>query len=534
LTLAPFVWAVFGIAFFARMNVALFALAPVGAWVLARTRRRAWAPGLLVVALPILRGIAAPHQTPPIQNGRYVGAIVPLFLMCAAVGIVALWRARARPSPAAEPGAETSASPSQSPLSWLEALATPGARIACVVVLALATGALVHLQASLPREGAGVLNAMVAVVPGAAADVGLHPLLQTERLGLALAFLPPLLLLGLGVRRQRVALATCIVLGAVAVYVQALNIVHLPAQYARNVKNIQEMDVMLGRWVEANVPAGERVAVCDIGAIAFFGARPVVDVFGLATPALAATQSPTHIRTLAALRPLAPKYVIVFPTVFPEWPGRLSLLKPIFEHRITDNSILASHVARAYEADWARFGRYYDDAILARLDPPDTGGTLADHWRRGLYNLGLPTRAELFAAAGALRRERNDAATAESAFRYAIKLDGKHVPAAWVGLAQLLDSMNRARDVGELLDQLSPALPTFATGFEIKGDFMMREGQTAKAFSLWDAGLTLAPDSARLLQRLDQIVTRYESEEKAAPYRARMAELGVQTLPRPE
>ncbi len=524
LTLAPYVWAVFGIAFFARMNVGLFVLAPVGAWVLARTPRRAVAPGLLLVALPLLRGIAAPHQTPPIHHGRYVGAIVPLFLLCAAVGVVALWRARGQRAPAA--GAESSP-------AWLAALATPGVRIACVTVLALATGALVHLQMTLPREGAGILSAMRAVVPGAVSEGGLHPLLQTERLGLALAFLPPVVILALGFGRQRIAAASVAVFAVIAIGVQAASLVRLPSQYARNVKNIQEMDVALGRWVDANVPAGERVAACDIGAIGFFGGRPVVDVFGLATPALAGTQSPSHMRTLAALKPLAPKYVILFPTVFPEWAGRVSLLKPIFEHRISDNSILASHVARAYEADWERFGRYYDDAILARIDPPDTGGALRDHWRRGLYNLGLRTHAELFADAGALRRDRGEAVTAESAFRYAIKLDGRHVPQAWVGLAQLFSGQQQGRELGAVLDQLNSTLGNFATGYEIKGDFMLREGQTAKAFSAWDAGLLLAPDSPHLLQRLEQLVTRYEGDEKALPYRAKLAELGVQPMPRP-
>src|SRR5262249_1780394 len=59
LSVYPYIWATFAMAFFGRMNIALPLLAPLGAWVAARGPRRAWAPGLVLIALPVLRGIAA-------------------------------------------------------------------------------------------------------------------------------------------------------------------------------------------------------------------------------------------------------------------------------------------------------------------------------------------------------------------------------------------------------------------------------------------------------------------------------------------
>ena len=54
--------------------------------------------------------------------------------------------------------------------------------------------------------------------------------------------------------------------------------------YVNSVDNINQMQVRLGRWVDENTPADAVIATNDIGAIAFFGKRTVVDTIGLIDP----------------------------------------------------------------------------------------------------------------------------------------------------------------------------------------------------------------------------------------------------------
>jgi len=54
--------------------------------------------------------------------------------------------------------------------------------------------------------------------------------------------------------------------------------------YAANVADINQMHVAMGQWLAANTPAEAVVATNDIGAIAYFSERRLLDIVGLATP----------------------------------------------------------------------------------------------------------------------------------------------------------------------------------------------------------------------------------------------------------
>jgi hypothetical protein len=49
-------------------------------------------------------------------------------------------------------------------------------------------------------------------------------------------------------------------------------------------KNINEMQVELGLWVDENLPEDAIIALCDVGAIRFISNRTIVDLCGLVTP----------------------------------------------------------------------------------------------------------------------------------------------------------------------------------------------------------------------------------------------------------
>ena len=54
--------------------------------------------------------------------------------------------------------------------------------------------------------------------------------------------------------------------------------------YARDVAIIETEMVAAARWVAGNTPAGALVAAHDIGALGYFGERPLLDMAGLVSP----------------------------------------------------------------------------------------------------------------------------------------------------------------------------------------------------------------------------------------------------------
>ena len=105
------------------------------------------------------------------------------------------------------------------------------------------------------------------------------------------------------------------------VLVTALALGGWAQRYALSVRDIDGMQVALGHWVRAHVPAGVPVAAHDIGAIGYISGHPVVDIEGLVTPRflLLKREQPQARRaadTLAEARRLGARYLIVFPRAY--------------------------------------------------------------------------------------------------------------------------------------------------------------------------------------------------------------------------
>lgn len=121
-----------------------------------------------------------------------------------------------------------------------------------------------------------------------------------------------------------------------------------------NAREILEIDVAMGDWLVANVPADEVVAIDDIGAILFLGPRPIVDLNGLVSPEMWPVLDDPDPPT-AALRLLAENNVRYL-AVFPDWHSLLvsdpTIARPI-QHFTTDtHSIIFAQEAVVYEMDW--------------------------------------------------------------------------------------------------------------------------------------------------------------------------------------
>ncbi|MGH7277205.1 MAG: hypothetical protein ACREJG_00800, partial [Candidatus Rokuibacteriota bacterium] len=122
----------------------------------------------------------------------------------------------------------------------------------------------------------------------------------------------------------------------------ALSVGLLPGaadRYAWGVQNIDAMQVHLGRWVDANLPRTARLAVNDIGAIAFFSRREVVDLMGLVTPEIVPYRRQGERGVLRYVTETCPDYVIVFPDWFPRLTAPSTLLEPVYRVRLERHAV---------------------------------------------------------------------------------------------------------------------------------------------------------------------------------------------------
>ena len=126
-------------------------------------------------------------------------------------------------------------------------------------------------------------------------------------------------------------------------------------RYAWAVQNIDAMQVGLGRWVDAHTPAGARLALNDVGAIAYLGRREVVDVMGLVTPAIIPYRRDGEAGILRYLERACPDYLIIFPAWFPAISTRADRFTPIHRVRLEHNTVAGADEMVVYETAWNRW-----------------------------------------------------------------------------------------------------------------------------------------------------------------------------------
>jgi hypothetical protein len=130
--------------------------------------------------------------------------------------------------------------------------------------------------------------------------------------------------------------------GRLAAAYLAVALVSLPAaaeRYAWGVQNINAMQVHLGHWVDSHVARGARLALNDIGAIAYVSRRPVVDLMGLVTPDILPYRREGESGVIRYVAERCPDYVIVFPAWFPRMTATDGLLDPVYRVRLDRNEV---------------------------------------------------------------------------------------------------------------------------------------------------------------------------------------------------
>lgn len=134
---------------------------------------------------------------------------------------------------------------------------------------------------------------------------------------------------------------------------------------------IRDTDVSVGAWISGNLPPDAVIGVKDVGAVAYFGDRRVVDVIGLATDGLAKASNNGIGAVYEALRHLPPTQRPNYFAVYEPQPG--PPIGPLRDAGLLGNAPLATFDVKApasssdgrivpftqigvYRADWANAG----------------------------------------------------------------------------------------------------------------------------------------------------------------------------------
>jgi hypothetical protein len=122
-----------------------------------------------------------------------------------------------------------------------------------------------------------------------------------------------------------------------------------------NTREIQDIDIQMGQWLAANIPANETVGIDDIGAIMFLGPRPIVDLNGLVSPEMWPVIDLYPDNDTAAMRLLAANGVHYL-AIFPKWHALLvsdpQIARPIKSFWTDTHTIIGEQEAVVYEVDW--------------------------------------------------------------------------------------------------------------------------------------------------------------------------------------
>jgi hypothetical protein len=110
-------------------------------------------------------------------------------------------------------------------------------------------------------------------------------------------------------------------------------------RYGWAVQNINAMQVHLGDWVAGRLPADARLALNDIGAIAWVSRRHVIDLMGLVTPEIRPYRRQGEAGVTRFVEETCPDYVVVFPAWFPSLTSRRELLEPVYAVRLERNEV---------------------------------------------------------------------------------------------------------------------------------------------------------------------------------------------------
>jgi hypothetical protein len=110
--------------------------------------------------------------------------------------------------------------------------------------------------------------------------------------------------------------------------------------YAYNVKNINDLHVATGKWLNENTPKEAVIAINDIGGIGYFAHREIIDLIGMATPEIIPYRQRGESGIIDYFKTVKrPDYLVIYPEWFPLIDSMKEDFKRIKEFRIQHNTV---------------------------------------------------------------------------------------------------------------------------------------------------------------------------------------------------
>lgn len=117
------------------------------------------------------------------------------------------------------------------------------------------------------------------------------------------------------------------------------------------VRNINQMQVRIGKWIDENTPADAVIATNDVGAVAFYGHRRIIDTVGLTEPELAKWyMAGGNLEGYLKIR--KPTYACLFPNWHDGLANREDLFEPLLKVRLRDNVICGGKTMMLLRTCW--------------------------------------------------------------------------------------------------------------------------------------------------------------------------------------
>lgn len=123
------------------------------------------------------------------------------------------------------------------------------------------------------------------------------------------------------------------------------------ADYAAKVKNINDLQIATARWLQKTTTPDARIATNDIGAIAYFSGRFIIDTEGLVTPE--AIHPKRMRRFVPFLESERPDLLVIFPEWYPEIVARTDLFHEVYRIHAEQEAAGAPALVM-YRTPWTR------------------------------------------------------------------------------------------------------------------------------------------------------------------------------------
>ena len=397
LTLNPLIWGGTMLISLVSLN-ALWAFFWGRGLVFSFLRRDTFVYPLILIVIPMLRGVVAPVANSFYQELRYVSFLLPLLALFFVVG----WQGLERSAKPERPKSQAK--------KWFY----------CLGGVAAVLSVIFYLNPLVAKDE--VLRYLLGSLSPSALDFASFRFV----LPFAVFFIILMALLG-GARSftgrpvsRKIACALLIT----GVILQAGFLINRGHFYARSVKNINEMQVYLGKWVNRNLPQGSLVAINDVGAIKFFGERQCLDLEGLASPQLIPYKIMGRESRIVYLHRHRPDYFVIFPIWYPEVYTYLGLRERIlYEVKLEDNVVCGGAVMVVSTPDWELFDSTFQATGILEVKPYVPKKSFRRRWYDGLHRQVLLPDWRVYERMARESWSKKDLKKAEQFFRKAESYD---------------------------------------------------------------------------------------------------------------